>query len=58
MVHAAPGDPPRPIHPDILEDEQAQLDHAKDILPKCRHIVEIAQAGIDKGIFPDGPDGS
>lgn len=56
MVQAPPGDTSRPAHQGILEDEQTQLDHAEDLLPKCRRIVEIAQAGIDKDIFSDGSD--
>lgn len=54
MVHVAPGDPPKPAHQKILEEEQAQLDHAHDVFPICRCIVYIPQADIDKGIFPDG----
>ncbi|CAL5208186.1 unnamed protein product [Lathyrus oleraceus] len=54
MVQAASEDPHRPVHQEILVDEQTQLDHVEDVFPRCRRIVEIVQAGIDKGIFPDG----
>lgn len=53
MVHVAPGGPPRPSHQGILEEEQLQLDHVKDVLPKCHCIMEITHACIDRGIFPD-----
>ncbi|XP_050897477.1 uncharacterized protein LOC127104333 [Lathyrus oleraceus] len=56
MVQAAPRDPPRSAHQEILEEEQAQLHHAKDIFPRCSRIVEIAQEGIGRSIFPDGSD--
>lgn len=42
MVQAAPGDQSSPTHQDILEEEQAQLVHAHDVLPRCCHIMEIA----------------
>lgn len=54
MVEAVLGDPPRPNHQEILEEEQTQLYHDHDGLPKCCRIVEIVQADIDKGVFPDG----
>ncbi|XP_050890161.1 uncharacterized protein LOC127095527 [Lathyrus oleraceus] len=56
MVHAAPGDPTRPTHQEILEKEQTQLDHAKDVLPRRRRIMEILQADIYKDIFLDESD--
>lgn len=56
MVQFAPGDPYRPAHQEILDEEQEQLDHVEDIFPRRHRTVEIAQAGIDKGIFPDGSD--
>lgn len=31
MVQAAPGDLPKPIHREILEEEQSQLDHDVDV---------------------------
>lgn len=42
MVHAALGDSSRPVHQELLEEEQARLDHDKDVLPICHCIVEIA----------------
>lgn len=56
IAHAALGDPPRPAHQEILEEEQAQLDHVEDALLRCHYIVEIAREDIDRGIFPDGSD--
>ncbi|XP_050908477.1 uncharacterized protein LOC127122130 [Lathyrus oleraceus] len=56
MVHDALGDPLRPAHHEILEEKHAQLDHAKDVLPRCHHILEIAHADIEKGIFLYGYD--
>lgn len=53
-MHAAPGDPPRSARREILYDEQAQLDHTNDVLPRYRFIVEIVQEDIDEGIFPNG----
>lgn len=44
----------RSTHQEILEEEQTQLDHIDDVLPRCLHIKEIAWADIDNGIFPDG----
>lgn len=54
MVETAPGDPLRLVHQEILEEEHTRLDHAHDVLPKCCSIMEIIQACIDKGTFPDG----
>lgn len=56
MVNDAPGDPPRLALQEILYDEQSQLDHAHDVLHKCRRIMEIAKADIDEGIFLYGSD--
>lgn len=56
MVHASPGDPSRPDHQEIQEEERAQLDYAEDVLLRCRRIVEVVQADIDICIFPDGSD--
>lgn len=33
------GDPPRPAHQDILEEEQARVDHVVDVLHKYRCIM-------------------
>ena len=56
MVWAALGDPLRPAHQELLEEEKAQLDHVEDVLPRYHCIVEIAHACIDRGIFLDGSD--
>lgn len=56
MVQAAPKDQLRSTHQEILEEEQTRLDHAHDVLPRCRRIVEIVQVGIDKNIFPNGSE--
>ena len=56
MVQDAPGDPPMPAHQEILEEEQARRDHATDVLPRCRRIMELARDGIDRGLFLDGSD--
>lgn len=52
-MHAALGDPSRPTHQEILEEEHAQLDHAQDVFPRCFHFIEIAHADIHSGIFLD-----
>lgn len=54
MVHAAPGDPSKRAHQELLEEEQTQLYHNDNVLPRCRRIVEIVQADIDECIFPNG----
>lgn len=54
MVHAAPGDPSRLAHQEILEEEQAQLDHIDDVFPMCHRIMKIVRADIDEDIFPYG----
>ncbi|CAI8615467.1 unnamed protein product [Vicia faba] len=56
LVQDAPGNPPRPSHQEILEKEQTQTDHATDVLPRCRRIMEIVQTSIDGSLFPDGSD--
>lgn len=53
MVQAALGDPSMLAHQEISEEEQTQLDHAKDVLPRCFYIEE---EGIDRDIFPDESD--
>lgn len=42
------GDPPRPTHQEMLEDEQAREDYVIDVLPACRCIMDIARAGIER----------
>lgn len=54
MIHDALGDPPRLTHQKILENKQVKVDHASDVFPICRLIMEIGQAGIDRGVFMDG----
>lgn len=53
MVHAALGDLSRPTHHEILEEEQVQLDHTDDVLPRYRRIMKIVRESIHKGIFHD-----
>ncbi|XP_058770497.1 uncharacterized protein LOC131644109 [Vicia villosa] len=38
MTPDALGDPPRPAHEEILENQQAEDDHATDLLPICQRI--------------------
>ncbi|KAI5416015.1 uncharacterized protein LOC127073444 [Lathyrus oleraceus] len=56
MVHAAPGDPHRSAHQEIPKEEKTQLNHVKDVFPRCCRIIEIAHACIDRAIFSDGSD--
>lgn len=49
-------DPPRLAHQTILEEEQAMADNVVDVLPRCGCIMEIVQAGIDKGLFLNGSE--
>lgn len=32
-------------------------DHVVDVFYRCRHIVDLVQAGIDKRVFPEGSPG-
>ena len=57
MVPTAPGSPPRPAHQEILEEQQSQMDHTQDVLPRCRRILQIARSGIEAGFFPEGSGG-
>lgn len=54
MVQYAPGDPSRPAHQEILEEEQTHLNCANDVFRRCHRIVEIAQTNVDIYIFLDG----
>lgn len=56
MIPHALGDPCRPAHQEILEDEQTWEDHVVDVFPRCRPIMEIVHTSIDIRLFPDGPD--
>lgn len=58
MVQTAPGDQLRLNHEKILEEEQTQLDHVEDVLPRCHRImeIEIVHANIDRDIFSNEPD--
>lgn len=49
-------DPPRPTHPEILEEEQVMAYHVVDVLPRCICIVEIKQLSIDREPFPNGSE--
>lgn len=46
MVQDTPGDRPKLDHQDILEEKQTMTNHAHDVLPRCRYIMEIWRAGI------------
>src|SRR4051812_45172878 len=50
----APGSPSIPVHKKILRAPQAQMDHTRDVLPRCREIADMAQAGIADGFFSEG----
>lgn len=51
MIQDVLGDPPRPSHQDVLEEEQVGTDHVVDVFPKSRRIMEITQVGINRGFF-------
>lgn len=40
MTPDAHGDPPRPTHQEILEEEHARINHIIDVLPACQRITE------------------
>lgn len=48
MTLDALGYPYMPSHQEILEEEQAREDHVIDVFPRCRRIMEILHADIDK----------
>ena len=31
----------RPTHQEVLQEEQARVDHFVDVLPTCQHIMSI-----------------
>lgn len=41
MTSDAPEDPPKPAYKEILEEERNRKNHVVDVLPKCRHIMDI-----------------
>lgn len=41
MTSEVQGDPPRAHHQEILEEEQDKTYHVVDVLPRCRHIMDI-----------------
>lgn len=43
--------PPRSAHQKILDEEQTTEDHVVDLLPAYFRIMDIAQAGMEKGNF-------
>lgn len=42
------GDPHRPTHQEIIEEEQVRAYRVVDVLPRCHRIMELEKAGIDK----------
>src|SRR4051812_30734789 len=50
----APRDPSRPAHEEIWENQQADDDHANDLLPLCQRIQMLGQEAIDKDIIEQG----
>lgn len=51
MIHDAPGDPPRPSHHQILDGEQTRVDHAVDVLPKYRRMMEMRRQVLTEDSF-------
>ncbi|XP_058784587.1 uncharacterized protein LOC131659411 [Vicia villosa] len=54
MLPAAPRDPPRPAHEEILQTHQAEMDNTHDLLPRCREIADTGLGAIADGLFPKG----
>lgn len=48
MVHADSGDPHRPGHQEILEEEHAQLNYVDDVLPKCQALWRLCRQTLTK----------
>src|SRR4051812_32379891 len=50
-------DAPRPAHEEILENQQAEDDHAIDLLPICQRITMLGRDALDRGVvLQGGPD--
>src|SRR3954466_481488 len=49
----APG-APRPAHKKILENQQAEDDHAIDLLPICQRIEMLGRDALDRGVIHQG----
>src|SRR4051812_37126946 len=54
MLPAAPGDPPRPAHEEIMLTHPAELDHTQGLLLRCRQIANTSLGAIADGLFPKG----
>lgn len=48
MMLASLGDPSRPAHQEILEEEQAQLDHAHDIFLDVAALWRLRRQTLTK----------
>ncbi|XP_058733766.1 uncharacterized protein LOC131605426 [Vicia villosa] len=51
MLPATPGDPPRLAHEEILQANQAELDHTHDLPPRCHEIADTRLGAIADGLF-------
>lgn len=51
MTLDAPEDPPRLAHREILKEEEFRAYRVADVFPRYRCIMDLMQAGIDKGVF-------
>lgn len=54
MTLDVPKDQPRLAHQEILEKEEARVDHVVDVLPICQRIMDLTQASIDREVFLEG----
>lgn len=46
MISGVDGEPPRPVHREILEEEQARVNHVVCVLSACHLIIAIRRVGI------------
>src|SRR3954462_5898147 len=47
-------DAPRPAHEEILENQQAEDDHAIDLMSICQRIEMLGRDALDRGIVDQG----